>query len=101
MALLCLKRNAILLLLALCLTEIDIAVIRLPKLSNFTDFSPLEQYGMRYVSNVKELGKPDLIVLGGTKNTIADMKWLNETGLKSAIQKLAENGTDIFGICGG
>lgn len=80
---------------------IDIAVIRLPKLSNFTDFSPLEQYGMRYVSNVKELGKPDLIVLGGTKNTIADMKWLNETGLKSAIQKLAENGTDIFGICGG
>lgn len=80
---------------------IDIAVIRLPKLSNFTDFSPLEQYGMRYVSSVKELGKPDLIVLGGTKNTIADMKWLNETGLKSAIQKLAENGTDIFGICGG
>ena len=80
---------------------IDIAVIRLPKLSNFTDFSPLEQYGMRYVSSVKELGKPDLIVLGGTKNTIADMKWLNETGLKSVIQKLAENGTDIFGICGG
>lgn len=80
---------------------IDIAVIRLPKLSNFTDFSPLEQYGMRYVSSVKELGNPDLIVLGGTKNTIADMKWLNETGLKSAIQKLAKKGTEIFGICGG
>ena len=67
---------------------IDIAVIRLPKLSNFTDFSPLEQYGMRYVSSVKELGKPDLIVLGGTKNTIADMKWLNETGLTGLLQRI-------------
>ena len=66
---------------------IDIAVIRLPKLSNFTDFSPLEQYGMRYVSSVKELGKPDLIVLGGTKNTIADMKWLNETGFRESYIK--------------
>lgn len=83
------------------LGAIDIAVIRLPKLSNFTDFSPLEQYGLRYVSSVKELGNPDLIILGGTKNTVADMRWLNETGLKAAIQKLAERGTDIFGICGG
>ena len=58
---------------------LDAAIIRLPHLSNFTDFMPLEQHpllGVRYVSNAHELGAPDLILLPGTKNTVDDLLWL-------------------------
>ena len=83
---------------------IDISVIRLPRISNFTDFSPFERYGnvsLRYVDNVSELHKPDMIILPGTKSTIADLIWLRESGLEAAIQKSADAGTLVFGICGG
>lgn len=83
---------------------IDIAVIRLPRISNFTDFSPFERYGnvsLRYVDCVGDLHQPDMIVLPGTKSTIADLKWLRQCGLESAIQKAAAAGTMVFGICGG
>ena len=81
---------------------IDIAVIALPKLSNFTDFDVFSQYNgvsVRYVRKCTELKQPDLIFLPGTKNTISDMKWLRESGMETAILKL--NQTPIFGICGG
>ncbi|MEA5082625.1 MAG: cobyric acid synthase [Lachnospiraceae bacterium] len=83
---------------------IDIAVIRLPKLSNFTDFNTLEYrngVSVRYVKNRKELKNPDLIILPGTKNTMEDLKWLRESGLEAEIIKLKERDTLIFGICGG
>lgn len=83
---------------------IDIAVIRLPKLSNFTDFNALEYrngVSVRYVKNRKELKNPDLIILPGTKNTMEDLKWLRESGLEAEIIKLKERETLIFGICGG
>lgn len=91
---------------------IDIAVIRLPKVSNFTDFQALsmdQRVSLRYVEKVSELGCPDVIILPGTKNTIADMKWLRESGLEGAILRLAKekNGAEgkkapiVFGICGG
>lgn len=83
---------------------IDIAVIRLPRISNFTDFSPFERYGnvsVRYVESVEDLHKPDLILLPGTKSTIADLKWLRQCGLEAAIQKAAAAGTMVIGICGG
>lgn len=83
---------------------IDIAVIRLPRISNFTDFSPFERYenvSLRYVENTKELYEPDMIIIPGTKSTIADLKWLRQSGLESAIKKAADKGTIIFGICGG
>ena len=83
---------------------IDIAVIRLPHISNFTDFSPLEEHpalGVRYVSNAARLGNPDLIILPGTKSTIPDLLWLRETGLADAVQRLAAKGTPVLGICGG
>jgi len=83
---------------------IDIAVIRFPHISNFTDFDPLENIGgvsIRYVKSVSKLGDPDLIFLPGTKNTMSDMLWLRQCGLEAAILKKAAAGTLIFGVCGG
>ena len=83
---------------------IDIAVIRLPRISNFTDFSPFERYenvSLRYVDKVADLHKPDMILLPGTKSTISDLMWLRQCGLEAAVQKAAAAGTPVFGICGG
>ena len=83
---------------------LDVAVIRFPKISNFTDFAPLEQHpvlGLRYVSNARDLGTPDLIVLPGTKSTVADLLWMRQNGLEAAVLKLADRGTPVLGICGG
>ena len=82
---------------------IDVAVIRLPHISNFTDFSVFELIdgvSLRYVTDKKELGNPDLILLPGTKNTMADMEWLIESGLEGAIIRAART-TRVIGICGG
>ncbi len=84
--------------------DIDLAVIRLPRISNFTDFAPFERFenvSVRYVEKVSDLHDPDMIMLPGTKSTIADLKWLRESGLEAAILKAASTGTPIFGICGG
>lgn len=83
---------------------IDIAVIRLPRISNFTDFTPFERYenvSLRYVDRVADLHQPDLILLPGTKSTIADLMWLRQSGLEAALQKAAAAGVLVFGICGG
>ena len=83
---------------------IDIAVARLPRISNFTDLGPFERYAnvsVRYVSSPKELGDPDLIVLPGTKSTIEDLRWLRQNGLEAAIKQAASRGTPVTGICGG
>ena len=83
---------------------LDAAIIRLPHLSNFTDFMPMEQHpllGVRYVSNAHELGAPDLILLPGTKNTMDDLLWLRQCGLETALLKLAAKGTPVLGVCGG
>ena len=83
---------------------IDIAVIRVPRLSNFTDFNALEYIpgvSVRYVQNPRELKQPDLIILPGTKNTMGDLKWLRESGLESLIIRHASQDKPVFGICGG
>ncbi len=83
---------------------VDIAVIRLPHIANFTDFNPLEQFtgvGIRYVRSVRELQTPDLLILPGTKNTIGDLLWLRSSGLEARILKLVEQGVPLLGICGG
>lgn len=84
--------------------SIDIAVVRLPRISNFTDFSRFERYenvSLRYVTRPSELNCPDMIIIPGTKSTIADLKWLRQCGLEAEIKKKAAEGTVIFGICGG
>ena len=83
---------------------IDIAVIRLPHISNFTDFSAFERMdgvSVRYVGKVSELKRPDLIILPGTKNTMADMKWLRQSGLEALILRAAGEDMPVIGICGG
>lgn len=84
--------------------QIDIAVIRLPRISNFTDFNALEVIpgvSLRYVKNAGELKNPDMIILPGTKNTMGDLLWLRQNGLEAAVLKKAKEGKIIFGICGG
>lgn len=84
---------------------LDIVVLRLPHISNFTDFNVLErrpEVRLRYEERTRRLGKPDLIILPGTKNTMADLAWLRESGWESAILRMAaEQETSIIGICGG
>lgn len=83
---------------------IDIAVIRTPRISNFTDFNALEYIdgvSLRYVGSVKELKDPDLIILPGTKNTMGDLAWLRESGLEASILKHASKDKPVIGICGG
>ena len=83
---------------------LDAAVLRLPHISNFTDFIPLEQHpllGVRYVQNARQLGTPDCVILPGTKNTVEDLLWLRQSGLEAAVLKLAAAGVPVLGVCGG
>lgn len=82
---------------------IDIAIIRYPRISNFTDFNVFEQIkgvSVRYVTSVSELQSPDLIFLPGSKNTMGDLKWMRQNGLEAAVKKWSEK-IPICGICGG
>lgn len=84
--------------------EIDIAAIRLPRISNYTDLDVFEQFSgvsVRYITDKEELGSPDLIVIPGTKNTLEDLRWLKERGLEEAIKEKVAKGTQVVGICGG
>ncbi len=83
---------------------IDIAVIRLPRISNFTDMSPLERFpnvSVRYIERPDQLKEPDMILIPGTKSTIADLLWLRQSGLEAAILHCHDRGSIVFGICGG
>ena len=82
---------------------IDIAVIRYPRISNFTDFNIFEQIpgvSVRYVDSVMKLGTPDMIFLPGSKNTMSDLQWMRGSGLERAVMKMAGK-IPICGICGG
>jgi len=84
--------------------QLDIAVIRFPYISNFTDFDALQDevdVSVRYVTELTNLGKPDLIILPGSKNTLGDLRFLHKSGLGTQIQKLCEQEIPLIGICGG
>jgi len=84
--------------------DIDIAVVRLPHISNFTDFQALtlhEGVRVRYVSSPKEMDGADVVILPGTKNTIDDLSWLRSKRLDRAVMRHAEKGGLVIGVCGG
>ena len=86
------------------LDTFDIAVVQLPRIANFDDFDPLAAepgVRVRYVDRAEALGTPALIVIPGTKATIADLDWLRARGLDVAIRARIEAGGSIIGICGG
>jgi adenosylcobyric acid synthase len=84
-------------------SDLDIAVIRLPHISNYDDFDPLEEEGcqVRYIAYPSEIGDPDLIILPGTKGTMTDLLYLWRSGLGEAIIQRMREGTPVIGICGG
>lgn len=81
---------------------LNIDVIYLPHISNFTDFDALEKepdVNLRYIKSPEELNSPDVIIIPGTKNTIKDLDWLRRCGLASRI--LSKPSVMLMGICGG
>jgi adenosylcobyric acid synthase len=85
-------------------TLIDVAVLRMPRVANLDEFQPLAcepGVSMRFIGDPNELGHPDLIIIPGTKSTLADLAWLRERGLASAILDRRARGTPVLGICGG
>ncbi len=83
---------------------IDIVVIKLPRISNFTDFKTFtyeKDVSVRFVDNAGNMGKPDLLIIPGTKNTMGDLTFLRERGISGEIIALSKQGTMIIGICGG
>jgi cobyric acid synthase CobQ/L-threonine-O-3-phosphate decarboxylase len=84
---------------------VTVAIIDLPHISNFTDFDPLAMEPdvcLKIVRSAEDLGGPDAIILPGSKNVMADLDYLQKTGLARKIAALAANGkTEILGICGG
>jgi len=83
---------------------LDVAVLRLPRISNFTDADPLvaePNVGVRFVDRPGKLGDPDVLVVPGTKATIEDLEWLRSRGLADAVARCAGRGTVVVGICGG
>jgi len=85
-------------------SQIDIAVLALPRISNFDDFDPLNAESgvtLRYISSASEFGHPSAVIIPGTKSTIADLDWLRQTGMAEAITTFAKSGGAVVGICGG
>ncbi|MBS5521438.1 MAG: cobyric acid synthase [Clostridiales bacterium] len=83
---------------------LDVAVIRLPHISNFTDFSVFERLdgiSLRYITGPGRLGNPDLIIIPGTKNTMDDLAWLRQSGIEGEVLRCHENKIPVIGICGG
>ncbi|MEM7141211.1 MAG: cobyric acid synthase [Actinomycetota bacterium] len=83
--------------------SLDVAVIRLPRISNFTDLDALaleEDVDVRFVRSARELGVPDLVVIPGSKATVDDLRWMRERGFDRALDRLPAS-TTVVGICGG
>ena len=84
--------------------QLDIVVIRLPHISNFTDFNALERMdivNLRYVDNAAMIGSPDLIIIPGSKNTIGDLKWMRYNQIEAQIIRCLRQDVLVLGICGG
>ncbi|WP_036480257.1 cobyric acid synthase CobQ [Myxosarcina sp. GI1] len=84
--------------------NINISIIRLPRIANFTDFDPLNAestVSVKYVGIHETLGHPDAVIIPGTKTTISDMLALEQSGMAQQIKEYAAAGGTVLGICGG
>jgi adenosylcobyric acid synthase len=84
--------------------ELEIAVLRLPSLSNFSDLDPLEaepSVQLRWLQPGQPLGRPDAVIVPGSKQTLRDLASLQRSGLAQELQGYAAGGGQVFGICGG
>ena len=84
--------------------KINIAVVKFPRISNFSDFSvfeTIEDVRVHYISEASEIEKMDMVILPGSKNTLEDLIWLRESGLEAMVKKYASSGGVVFGLCGG
>lgn len=84
--------------------DVEVAVINLPYMSNYTDFDVFKMFSdvsLNYINSINEIHDPDIIIIPGSKNTIADLKYIKESGFSKEIFKLNEQGKLIIGICGG
>jgi adenosylcobyric acid synthase len=84
--------------------NLDIAVIQLPFISNYSDLEPFlyeEDVSIRWVKQASEFGNPDAVIIPGTKSTINDLNTLKDKQIDRLIQKHIENGGYVIGICGG
>ncbi len=81
----------------------QVAVIRLPRISNLDDFDPFVRAGtsLRFVREPSELDGAHIVIIPGTKHTIADLRWMKSRGLDSAVARAAERGAIVVGLCGG
>ena len=83
---------------------LDVVVLQLPHIANFDDFDPIARHPgveLRYVDSPTQLGRPDLLIIPGTKTTIPDLAWMNQQGLSQTVKELHAGGTAVIGICGG
>jgi len=83
--------------------SIDIAVIRFPRISNFTDAAPFESIegvNVRFITRAKDIEGADLLILPGSKNTISDLKWMRASGMEALVKRFSEH-SPVIGICGG
>ncbi|WP_318743356.1 cobyric acid synthase [Treponema sp.] len=84
-------------------SAVNIGVIHLPRISNFTDFTVFEkmdEVSVHYIERAEDVFKMDMIIIPGSKNTIADLIWMRQRGIESTIKKVSEDKI-VFGICGG
>ncbi|WP_258171211.1 cobyric acid synthase [Paenibacillus sp. R14(2021)] len=84
--------------------KLDIAVLRLPHISNFTDIDPLraeEDTSVRFVASKEQWGQPDAVIVPGSKNTVDDLLFLRKSGLAALLDQFMRLGGHVVGICGG
>ncbi|MFS1511617.1 cobyric acid synthase [Chengkuizengella sp. SCS-71B] len=84
--------------------QLDVVVIKLPRISNFTDFDPLLEESdvhLRYIEHLDDWGTPDLVIIPGSKNTLQDLLYLRETGIEEKLTEYVKQGGFLLGICAG
>jgi adenosylcobyric acid synthase len=84
--------------------QLDIAVVRLPRIANYDDFQPLEHEPgvvVRFAERAEAVDGADLVIVPGSKNTVSDLSWLRASGIAAVVEARARRGEPVLGVCGG